>query len=129
LLITLYESDGVHFKPNSKEFLSRKAAVIQAKNVAKKFNASNCDHLTVHGFAASGVDQDTYESKKTKIDNDNAKLTLARAKAFGQLLRTNGFSGEISYEGDGTCEGDQWTENGLLDEALQKLCRRVEVSN
>ncbi|MEY4310448.1 MAG: hypothetical protein RLZ71_374 [Actinomycetota bacterium] len=127
-LIRLYEEDGIEFQADSASFVKPALAKATAKTVAQKFTAGECDEMTVSGFAAAGVDKSTYDSKKSTIDATNKSLTLARAKAFASLIRAAGYQGEISTEGAGTC-GTEWKTNGKVDPALQKLCRRVEVSN
>lgn len=125
----LYEKDGVQFEPNTNVFVDVAKAKSAAKDVVKAFEAAHCDSITVHGFAASGTTRDEYEEKKSDIDSVNKALTLLRAKAFAALLKQAGFKGEISSDGFGTCEDEQWTSAGKIDESAQKLCRRVEVSN
>ena len=125
----LYEKDGVQFEPNTNVFVDSTKAKSAAKDVVKAFQAAHCDSITVHGFAASGTTKDEYESKKADIDTVNKALTLLRAKAFAALLKQAGFKGEISSDGFGTCEDEQWTGAGKIDETAQKQCRRVEVSN
>jgi hypothetical protein len=69
-----------------------------------------------------------YLKAKSQIDKTNKSLTAKRAKAFGALLEDAGFSGDLEYVGGGTC-GTEWSASGAVDLDLQKLCRRVEVSN
>jgi hypothetical protein len=128
LLITLYERDGVQFQPNNAVFVDEASAIKKAKDVASSFTRENCDELTVHGYAAAGVDKLAYESKQASIDTKNKSLTLSRAKAFAALVKKAGFKGIINTEGVGTC-GTEWTPTGAVDSKAQKLCRRVEVSN
>ena len=129
IVVTLHESDGVKFKPDSSSFVDLNSATAKAKEVVNEFKAANCDTITVHGYAAAGVDKSEYESKKLDIDQTNQALTTLRAKAFAKLLKSAGFTGEISTDGAGTCEDEQWTSSGKKDESLQQLCRRVEVTN
>ena len=84
--------------------------------------------MTVTGFAAAGVDKVDYQKGKTKIDSTNKKLTKKRAAAFASLVRAAGYKGSISSAGAGTC-GTEWTGAGKVDKDLQRMCRRVEVSN
>lgn len=125
----LYEKDGVKFKPNSAVFVDPAKAKKSAKDVADAFEAASCNSITVHGYAASGVAKEEYNAKSEEIDATNIELTLRRAKAFANLLKSVGFDGEINTDGAGTCTDEQWTSSGKLDESLQQLCRRVEVTN
>jgi hypothetical protein len=128
LLVKLYEDDGVEFKPDSSVFVDSGKAKDAAKMVADSFKKAECDELTIHGYAAAGVDKATYDSKKSDIDETNKTLTLSRAKAFAALVKRAGFTGTINTEGVGTC-GTEWNKTGKIAPELQKLCRRVEVSN
>ena len=128
LIVKLYEKDGVQFEPDTNVFVSLSKAKSAAEKVARDFKEAHCEEITVHGYAAAGVDRDEYDSKKDQIDSTNSKLTLSRAKAFANLIKKAGFSGTVNTEGIGTC-GTEWTANGDASESLQKLCRRVEVSN
>ena len=109
-------------------FVNPARAKAAAKAVVEKFKAGGCEEMTITGFAAAGVDKPDYLEDKATIDTTNKSLTLARAKKFSTLVRSAGFTGEISTEGFGTC-GTEWKPNGKVDTAQQKLCRRVEVSN
>ena len=129
LVRTLYEKDGVQFTADTDDFVDIAKAKTAAKDVVDAFNEANCNEITVRGYAAAGVSKSKYESSKIKIDSRNESLTLDRAKAFANLLKQAGFSGSISSEGAGTCEEQQWQASGDIDKAVQKLCRRVEVSN
>lgn len=124
----LYESDGVEFKPDSAKFKNTQQAVAAAKAISANFKSKGCDEIAVTGYAAAGVDKRTYERKKKSIDATNKALTKKRAAAFGLLLRKVGFSGPIISVGGGTC-GSEWTPSGKVDFDLQRLCRRVEVTN
>lgn len=128
LVVKLYESDGVNFKPDSNKFVDLAKAKKAATDVVKQFKSAGCEEMTVHGYAAAGVDKDDYLSKQDQIDKTNKSLTLSRAKAFAALLKSAGFKGDISTEGLGTC-GTEWRTDGTASEDLQLLCRRVEVSN
>jgi hypothetical protein len=124
----LYERDGVEFKANSASFVSLSKAKTAAAKTVKQSKAQGCSSLTVTGFAAAGKDKAVYLKSKTKIDKTNKSLTAKRAKAFGALLENAGFSGDIQYVGGGTC-GTEWNPDGKAVEDLQRLCRRVEVTN
>lgn len=124
----LYESDGVGFKPDSATFTSMSEALASAKSISAAFKSKGCDEIAVTGFASAGVDKKTYEKKKKSIDAANKTLTKNRAAAFGRLIREAGFSGPIVSVAGGTC-GSEWTPSGKVDLDLQKLCRRVEVTN
>jgi hypothetical protein len=124
----LYESDGVEFKPDSATFTSMSEALASAKSISAAFKSKGCDEIAVTGYAAAGVDKPTYEKKKKSIDATNKTLTKSRAAAFGRLIREAGFSGPIVSVGGGTC-GSEWTPSGKVDLDLQRLCRRVEVTN
>jgi hypothetical protein len=128
LVVKLYEKDGVKFEPDSNVFVDGEKAKSAAKSVVAAFDKANCKEMTVHGYAAAGVDKSTYESKKSEIDETNKALTLLRAKAFAKLLLNAGFKGLIKTTGEGTC-GTEWKANGKVDSSEQLLCRRVEVSN
>lgn len=128
LVVKLYEADGVNFRPDSNKFVDLAKARKAAAGVVSQFKQAGCDEMTVHGYAAAGVDKDDYLAKQDQIDKTNKALTLSRAKAFASLLKSAGFSGEISTEGLGTC-GTEWRTDGTASEDLQLLCRRVEVSN
>lgn len=128
LLVKLYEDDGVEFKPDSNVFVDSGKAKAAAKIVVDSFNKAECEELTIHGYAAAGVDKATYDSKQASIDSTNKSLTLSRAKAFAVLVKRAGFTGTINTEGAGTC-GTEWTASGKIAPNLQKLCRRVEVTN
>lgn len=128
LIVELYEADGIQFKPDSAEFVSKTKALNSAKSTVTKFNKKDCDSLTVTGFAAAGKSKAKYLANKADIDETNKSLTLLRAKAFARLLTVAGFEGEISSAAGGTC-GTEWTADGLVDSKKQKLCRRVEVTN
>ena len=128
LVVTLYESDGVNFKPDSNKFVDLAMAKKAAAAVVKQFMDAGCEELTVHGYAAAGVDKEDYLTNQNQIDKTNKSLTKSRAKAFAALLKSAGFKGEISNEGLGTC-GTEWRTDGTASEDLQLLCRRVEVSN
>ena len=127
-LIKLYEEDGVEFLPNSATFKNLSKAKATAKNMSTQFQSKGCDEMTVTGFAAAGVDKVDYQKGKTKIDSTNKKLTKKRAAAFASLVRAAGYKGSISSTGAGTC-GTEWTGAGKVDNDLQRMCRRVEVSN
>jgi hypothetical protein len=127
-LIKLYEDDGVEFLPNSATFKNLAKAKATAKNMSTQFQSKGCDEMTVTGFAAAGVDKVDYQKAKTKIDSTNKKLTKKRAAAFASLVRAAGYKGSISSAGAGTC-GSEWTGAGKVDKDLQRMCRRVEVSN
>jgi hypothetical protein len=127
-LIKLYEEDGVEFLPNSATFKNLSKAKATAKNMSTQFQSKGCDEMTVTGFAAAGVDKVDYQKGKTKIDSTNKKLTKKRAAAFASLVRAAGYMGSISSAGAGTC-GTEWTGAGKVDNDLQRMCRRVEVSN
>lgn len=127
-LIKLYEEDGVEFLPNSATFKNLSKAKTTAKNMSTQFQSKGCDEMTVTGFAAAGVDKVEYQKGKTKIDSTNKKLTKKRAAAFASLVRAAGYKGSISSAGAGTC-GTEWTGAGKVDKDLQRMCRRVEVSN
>ena len=128
LIIKLYEDDGVQFKPDSNVFVDSPKAKKAAKDVVDSFKQAGCDEMTVHGYAAAGVDKAKYDADKASIDAENKDLTLSRAKAFRNLLKSAGFEGTINTSGEGTC-GTEWKSNGKVAPDLQKLCRRVEVSN
>jgi len=128
LKVTLYEKDGVEFKADSSSFVSLSKAKTAAAKTVKQSKAQGCSSLTVTGFAAAGKDKAVYLKSKTKIDKTNKSLTAKRAKAFGALLENAGFSGDIQYVGGGTC-GTEWNPDGKAVEDLQRLCRRVEVTN
>ena len=128
LIVKLYESDGVQFHADKATFLDPAIAKEKAKSVAQDFKKAGCEELTVHGYAAAGKDKADYERAKTSIDARNKTLTLNRAKAFASLLKTAGFQGNINFVGEGTC-GTEWKANGKVSPDLQKLCRRVEVTN
>jgi hypothetical protein len=128
LKVTLYEKDGVEFKADSSSFVSLSKAKTAAAKTVKQSKAQGCSSLTVTGFAAAGKDKPVYLKSKTKIDKTNRSLTAKRAKAFGALLENAGFSGDIQYVGGGTC-GTEWNPDGKAVEDLQRLCRRVEVTN
>lgn len=127
-LVRLYEEDGVEFKPDSAVFVNPTKAKSAAKLMSSQFQGKGCDELEVTGYAAAGVDRETYEDKKDQIDRTNLALTKKRAAAFAQLIRAAGFTGAITSSGGGTC-GTEWSESGAVDLDLQRLCRRVEVSN
>jgi hypothetical protein len=127
-LIKLYEEDGVEFLPNSATFKNLSKAKATAKNMSTQFQSKGCDEMTVTGFAAAGVDKVDYQKGKTKIDSTNKKLTKKRAAAFASLVRAAGYKGSISSAGAGTC-GTEWTGAGKVDNDLQRMCRRVEVTN
>ncbi len=127
-LIKLYEEDGVEFLPNSATFKNLSKAKATAKNMSTQFQSKGCDEMTVTGFAAAGVDKVDYQKGKTKIDSTNKKLTKKRAAAFASLVRAAGYKGSISSAGAGTC-GTEWAGSGKADRDLQRMCRRVEVSN
>ena len=127
-LIKLYEEDGVEFLPDSAIFKNLSKAKTTAKNMSTQFQSKGCDEMTVTGFAAAGVDKVDYQKGKTKIDSTNKKLTKKRAAAFASLVRAAGYKGSISSAGAGTC-GTEWTGAGKVDKDLQRMCRRVEVSN
>ena len=127
-LVRLYEEDGVEFKPDSAVFVNLSKAKSAAKLMSQQFKGKGCDELEVTGFAAAGVDKATYDAKKSQIDKVNLNLTKKRAEAFARLIRAAGFTGAISSSGGGTC-GTEWSASGAVDLDLQRLCRRVEVSN
>ena len=128
LIVKLYEKDGIEFKPNSDSFVDNGKANAAADKVVDSFKKANCDTMTVHGYAAAGVDHEAYLKDQAKIDNTNQSLTLARAKAFASLLKRAGFEGTIKTKGVGTC-GTEWKPDGSASKSLQQLCRRVEVTN
>jgi hypothetical protein len=128
LVVKLYEKDGVQFQPDSNVFVDANKAKAAAKSVSNSFIKADCTEMTVHGYAAAGVDKSVYDSKKDDIDGTNKALTLLRAKAFAALIKAAGFTGTINTEGVGTC-GTEWNTAGKVAPQLQKLCRRVEVSN
>ncbi len=127
-LVRLYEEDGVEFKPDSDNFVNISKAQSAAKLIVAQFKGKGCDELEVTGFAAAGKDRSQYEKQKVEIDKTNLALTKKRAAAFARLIRAAGFSGAISSSGGGTC-GTEWSASGAVDLDLQRLCRRVEVSN
>jgi hypothetical protein len=127
-LIKLYEEDGVEFLPNSATFKNLSKAKTTAKNMSTQFQSKGCDEMTITGFAAAGVDKVEYQKGKTRIDSTNKNLTKKRAAAFASLVRAAGYKGSISSAGAGTC-GTEWTGAGKVDKDLQRMCRRVEVSN
>ena len=127
-LIKLYEEDGVEFLPNSATFKNLAKAKATAKKMSSQFQSKGCDEMTVTGFAAAGVDKTAYQKGKAKIDATNKKLTKQRAAAFASLVRAAGYKGSISSAGAGTC-GTEWAGSGKADRDLQRMCRRVEVSN
>jgi hypothetical protein len=128
VIVKLYESDGVEFKPDSDEFVSLAEAKSAARDTVAKFIAKKCESISVAGYAAAGEDEDTYENHKAEIDGVNKVLTKRRAAAFAKLLKSAGFEGEIKFSGMGTC-GTEWNDEGKVVEKQQRLCRRVEVSN
>jgi hypothetical protein len=128
LTVKLYESDGVEFKANSSSFVSPSKAQAAAIKTVKQFKAQGCSSLTITGFAAAGKDKNVYLKSKAKIDKTNKSLTASRAKAFGALLEDAGFTGDLQYVGGGTC-GTEWNPDGKAVPDLQRLCRRVEVTN
>ena len=127
-LIKLYEEDGVEFLANSATFKNLSKAKATAKKMSTQFKNNGCDEMKVTGFAAAGVDKVDYQKDKVKIDSTNKTLTKKRAAAFASLVRAAGYKGSISSAGAGTC-GTEWTSAGNVDEDLQRMCRRVEVSN
>lgn len=128
LIVKLYDKDGIEFKADSAAFVSPSSARTAAKKVVDSFNKADCDSMTVHGYAAAGVDHEEYLKDQAKIDSTNSTLTLARAKAFAKLLKDSGFQGTINTKGVGTC-GTEWKADGTASKSLQQLCRRVEVTN
>jgi hypothetical protein len=127
-VVRLYEKDGIEYQPDSASFVNQALAQKAAATIAHDFESKGCDEMTVTGYAAAGVDKATYDSKSSQIDSANSALTLKRAKAFATLIKASGYSGSIKTSGAGTC-GTEWGQDGKALEALQKLCRRVEVSN
>jgi hypothetical protein len=127
-LIRLYEEDGVEFAPDTATFTNLAKAKSAAKQMSSQFTGKGCDEMVITGFAAAGVDKSTYQKGKTKIDATNKSLTQKRAAAFAQLVRAAGYKGAISSAGAGTC-GTEWSASGSVDLDLQRMCRRVEVSN
>jgi hypothetical protein len=127
-LIRLYEEDGIEFEPDTAAFTDVTKAKSAAKQMSSQFTGKGCDEMVITGFAAAGVDKSTYQKDKTKIDVTNLALTKKRAAAFAQLVRAAGYKGAISSAGGGTC-GTEWSGSGSVDLDLQRLCRRVEVSN
>ena len=127
-LIRLYEEDGVEFLPDSSTFKNITKAKAAAKQMSSNFQGKGCDEMTVTGFAAAGVAKADYVKDKTKIDATNEALTKKRAAAFASLVRAAGYKGAISSDGAGTC-GTEWSGSGAVDLDLQRMCRRVEVSN
>ena len=127
-LIKLYEEDGVEFLADTATFKNLAKAKAAAKQISGQFEAKGCDEMEVTGFAAAGVSKSNYLANKNKIDSTNDALTKRRAAAFAQLVRSAGYSGSISSTGGGTC-GTEWNGSGAADSELQRLCRRVEVSN
>jgi hypothetical protein len=128
LIVELYDGDGVEFKHDQSVFVSESKALSAAQRTVSKFKAKKCDSLTVTGYAAAGKDKSDYEASKSTIDAENKTLTEERASAFAVLLRQAGFQGEINFVGGGTCL-TEWNEEGKTVESLQRLCRKVEVSN
>jgi hypothetical protein len=124
----LYESDGVEFRPDTASFKNKRLAIDAARQISANFKSKGCEEIAVTGFAAAGVDKPTYMKKKSKIDATNKALTQSRAAAFSLLIRDAGFTGPIVSIGGGTC-GTEWSASGAVDLDLQRLCRRVEVSN
>ena len=127
-LIRLYEEDGVEFLPDSSTFKNITKAKAAAKQMSSNFQGKGCDEMTVTGFAAAGVGKAEYLKDKTEIDATNEVLTKKRAVAFASLVRAAGYKGAISSDGGGTC-GTEWSGSGAVDLDLQRMCRRVEVSN
>jgi hypothetical protein len=127
-LVRLYEEDGVEFEPDTANFTDITKAKSAAKQMSSKFTGSGCDEMVITGFAAAGVDKPQYQTQKSEIDATNKALTKKRAAAFAQLVRAAGYKGAISSAGGGTC-GTEWSGSGSVDLDLQRLCRRVEVSN
>lgn len=127
-VVRLYEENGIEFAADTSNFIDRAAAQKTASELAETFMSKGCDEITVTGYAAAGVDQSAYKAKSTAIDSTNAKLTLKRAEAFAALLKIGGFKGSITSKGGGTC-GTEWAASGKADAELQRLCRRIEVSN
>ena len=127
-LVRLYEEDGVEFKPDSAEFVNLAKAKSAAKLMSTQFKGKGCDEMSVTGYAAAGVSKEAYDSKRAQIDSTNKSLTKKRAAAFAVLIRSAGFTGAITSLGGGTC-GTEWSASGAVDLDLQRLCRRVEVSN
>lgn len=127
-LIKLYEEDGVEFLPDSATFKDISKAKTTAKKMSSQFQSNGCDEMTVTGFAAAGVDKTEYQEDKVEIDSTNKRLTKQRAAAFASLVRAAGYKGSISSAGAGTC-GTEWDGSGKADRDLQRMCRRVEVSN
>jgi hypothetical protein len=127
-LIRLYEEDGVEFLPDSATFKDISKAKSTANKMSSQFESKGCDEMTVTGFAAAGVDKAEYQMDKAKIDSTNKRLTKQRAAAFASLVRAAGYKGSISSAGAGTC-GTEWAGSGKADRDLQRMCRRVEVSN
>jgi hypothetical protein len=128
LIVKLYESDGVEFKPDSTDFVSADKAKSAAESTVSKFKSKGCSSMTVTGYAAAGKSESEYKQNMKSIDKINLTLTKGRAKAFSRLLIESGFDGDIAFVGGGTC-GTEWDGNGKVDAEQQRLCRRVEVSN
>jgi len=126
--VRLYEADGVEFKPDTATFVDPQKASETAKSISGQFTKQGCTSISVTGYAAAGVDKSDYELKKSDIDSTNSALTKARAKAFADLIHNVGYQGDISSMGAGTC-GTEWSASGKADPDLQRLCRRVEVSD
>ncbi len=128
-LITLQEKDGFVFKPDSAVFTDIKRVEAAAREIVEIYREKNCS-MSITGYAAPGVDKSTYLSKRSQIDNKNRNLTLARSKAFGEILKNLGFT-DFSFGQGGTCPEWESTfgSDGAANESKQRACRRVEVSN
>jgi len=130
VICPLLTIDTLEYKPDSAQYLNLAVAKSEAKRVVSEFrkSGSNCQTLTVTGYAASGKSLSAYLKSKATVDKTNLRLTLLRAQSFESLLKSAGFQGLITSVGHGTGDPD-WTTDGKPDPVLQERNRRIEVTN
>jgi outer membrane protein OmpA-like peptidoglycan-associated protein len=126
-IVTLTETDGFSFKPDSADFINRTQSLGAASNVINQLKSDpDCTGaLTVTGYAAAGVDKSDYNATaKSHVQS----LSLDRANAFKALLVEAGFTGTIKTVGGGKGPVNDWDSNGKFVEAQGKQNRKVTIS-
>jgi outer membrane protein OmpA-like peptidoglycan-associated protein len=123
--LTLTESGGFNFKPDSSTFLDVSSAQKGAGEIANKIIEKNCSTtITVTGYVASGTSKENFD----KNPSAGQALSLARATAFKNLLIGAGVKQPITAVGGGKGPENDWDDSGEFIEAVGKLNRKVVVT-
>lgn len=125
--ITVKEDDGLAFRPDQATFVDAQKARSTAEMIANQIsNSKSCEgELLITGYTASGVEKSEYGASEIAA---NKSLSLARAKAFIQLLIEAGVQNQLKAVGGGKGAIYDWNPDGSVNSELQQQNRIVTVS-